>query len=98
MPRAVWTFRAHLGWRVWRETACVSVEPELINGVGTIPSDVWHKHKTVGRVSLHTVRPTRCTAPFDRRTTGDTGGIDGMHRRPAGLVVSRKHKAPAAIC
>src|SRR5262245_18743293 len=56
-----------------------------------------HKHKAIGRVSLHTVRPARCGEPFDGWTAGHTVGTDGMHCRSASLVIGRKHKAPAAI-
>src|SRR5439155_21828977 len=66
-------------------------------GIRTITSDVWHENKTVGRISLHTVRPARRGEPFDGWTTGHTVGANGMHGCSASLVVGRKHKTPAAI-
>src|SRR5262245_41760473 len=97
MARSVRAFGAHLGRGVWLQTAYAGVEAKLVNGVGAIPSDVWHENKTVGRISLHAVRPARCGKPFDGWTAGHTVGTDGMHGRSASLVIGRKHKAPTAI-
>src|SRR5262245_51565056 len=98
MAWSVGALRAHLGGGVWPQTTYAGIELELVNGVGAIPSDVWHENKTVGRISLHAVRPARCGEPFDGWTTGHTVGTDGMHCRSTSLVIGRKHKTPAAIC
>src|SRR5439155_15910007 len=97
MARSVGALQAHLSGGVWLQTADTGVEPELINGVGAIPSNVWHEHKAIRRISLHTVRPARGGEPFGGWTAGHAVGTDGMHGRSASLIIGRKHKAPAAI-
>src|SRR4029453_18654965 len=87
MARSVRAFGAHLGRGVWLQTADGGGESELINGIRTIPSDVWHENKTVGRISLHAVRPARCGKPFDGWTAGHAVSTEGMHGRSASLVI-----------
>src|SRR5262245_50783394 len=98
MAWPVGALRAHLGRRVGSQTAYAGIEFELVNGIRTIPSDVWHEDKTIRRIGLHAVCPARCGEPFDGWTAGHTVGTDGMHCSSASLVIGRKHKAPTAIC
>ena len=77
--------------------AGVFIEPELINGVGSVAGNVGHEGKFVGRVSLHGVGARGRFQPFNGWASYRSVISDGVYRRVGTLIVGGQQKPTVAV-
>ena len=90
MPGAVESIRLHLCRGVGSDLAGALVEPELVDPVGAVSSDMGNEGVPVGRVGLHGMGAGSRLEPYYRNPAHRPVFTDGVDANVGALVVGRQ--------